>query len=532
MFLYTLNYKIIFTFFLIIHLFVYNNSNEVYKIPFSLFKNKESINLVYNIFDALAYINLTIGTPPKNIPFQLNVNSQGFYISHNYFNPNESSTYELISNEEISYKTEQGTSGFKSKDMININDIQKKIDFIYETKNQKDNDLSNIGLIVPNTIQEEVYPFFTSLKRAGIINSYSWTLKYFNNISLFDTIYTYPKEKKIIGEFIIGDEPHNYEKNKNVYNENEFIKINAMSVGTSIYWDIYFDSLYMKFKDDKNDSKIIIEGNHFTEINPDIGFIVAPNVFFRDIQTKFFSKFKKICNERFLTDTYFRYIECDKNEGFDISLFPDLYFENKQLETIFNLTYEDLFILDETNNKYIFLIFNNRFTATWVFGSIFLKKYQLVFNVDSKTIGYYKSMNNYKDNSENHGNDSGKKNDYNNDNNDNSDNNEDKKEIIDNNDDNNKNKNNIDNKNGNNNKNQWIFYIIGGFLFLIISFLLILLGIYIQKKYNFCKRRKRINELEDESNDFNDEPTNDSLLVRSEKYKNRNENINNNYNIN
>ena len=138
--LFAINYKIYFTFFLIIHLFICNNSNEVYKIPFSLFNQNQESNLVYNIFDALTYINVTIGTPSKIIPFQLNVNSQAFYISHNYFNPNESSTYELISNEEISYLSEQGTYGFKSKDIININDIQKKVDFIYETKTQKDND--------------------------------------------------------------------------------------------------------------------------------------------------------------------------------------------------------------------------------------------------------------------------------------------------------------------------------------------------------------------------------------------------------
>ena len=123
-----------------------------------------------------------------------------------------------------------------------------------------------------------------------------------------------------------------------------------------------------------------------------------------------------MCKEKFLTDTLFRYIECDKNQGFNISLFPDLYFENKQLEITFNLTYEDLFILDETMNKYIFLVFNDRFTYTWIFGTIFLKKYQFTFNADSKTIGYYKSMNIYKDNSENNGNNDEKKNDDNDDN--------------------------------------------------------------------------------------------------------------------
>ncbi len=65
--------------------------------------------------------------------------------------------------------------------------------------------------------------------------------------------------------------------------------------------------------------------------------------------------------------------------------------EHKGFEAVFNLTYKDLFIIDKNNNKYIFLIFNQKFFSGWVLGSIFLRKYQFVFNEDFKTIGFYKS---------------------------------------------------------------------------------------------------------------------------------------------
>ena len=187
----------------------------------------------------------------------------------------------------------------------------------------------------------------------------------------------------------------------------------------------------------------------------------------------------------------FRYIECDKNDNFNISSFPDIYFENKELETIFNLTYEDLFILDETKNKYIFLVFNNRHTNHWVFGNVFLRKYQFTFNVDSKTIGYYKSMNNYpNDNNNDNQNDDNKKDENKDDDNkdDNNENtNDDKKKdnnkeankdnngnnsINENNDNKNENKNKNDdsNKNENNNNininnNQTLIIIINFFYF-------------------------------------------------------------------
>ena len=546
--------KLFYILLLIIRICKYN-SNEIYKIPFGLYnwnEEKKTMDFVQNIFYNLLYVNLTIGTPPQIIPFQLNVNSQAFYISNQYFNPNQSSTYELLSNEEISYEYEYGTYGYKSKDILKINDIEQKVDFIFETKTEKDNNLSNIGLLIPNKIQTGIYPFFSSLKNAGIINSYTWTLKYFKNISLFDT----KNDNKIIGEFIIGEEPHNYENNKTIYNENEYIKIRPQWDFDGIYWDIFFDSTYIISKENENEQnlKTKISGYYLTEFNPDISFFVGPNEFFSLIKDSFFKKYKNNCTEKFLDNTLFRYIECDKNDNFNISSFPDIYFENKELETIFNLTYEDLFILDETKNKYIFLVFNNRHTNHWVFGNVFLRKYQFTFNVDSKTIGYYKSMNNYpNDNNNDNQNDDNKKDENKDDDNkdDNNENtNDDKKKdnnkeankdnngnnsINENNDNKNENKNKNDdsNKNENNNNininnNQTLIIIIIILIVVIFSTFFLFIGMYIQKKCN--KRKKRINELEDEDNDFNDIQKNNSLINKPNK--NNKEFNENSYNIN
>ena len=124
---------------------------------------------------------------------------------------------------------------------------------------------------------------------------------------------------------------------------------------------------------------IEINGNHEAELNPDVGFIIGPNEFFSCIYRNFFNKYKNICREKNINNTLFKYIECDKNETFNISSFPDIFFESIWLETTFNLTYKDLFIFDKVNNKYIFLIINNRYISKWVFGTIFFRKYQFVF---------------------------------------------------------------------------------------------------------------------------------------------------------
>ena len=92
-------------------------------------------------------------------------------------------------------------------------------------------------------------------------------------------------------------------------------------------------------------------------------------------------------------NTLLRHIECDNSKDFNISSFPDIYFEIGNV--IFNLTYKDLFILDKNTNKYIFLIFYEGYTGNWVFGRLFLAKYQFTFNEHTKTIGFYTSMNDY-----------------------------------------------------------------------------------------------------------------------------------------
>ena len=475
------------------------NNSEIYKIPFGLKKINEgtkTTNIVQNIYLNIIYVNLTIGTPPKSIPFELNINSQSFFISRKYFNLSKSLS--LLTKEEISYKNEDVLTGYNAKDILKIGNKEAEINFIFETKIKKENNLSNIGLLIPKRVQDNVYPFFTSLKRAGLINSYTWTLKYFTNISILDTIFNYERENKSIGEFIIGDEPHNYEKNKNIYNEKQYKKINPLWYEDDMYWDLYFDTIYIEMKNNNNeDNKLRMEGNSFAEINLDIGFIVGPNEYFRTILNVYFNKFKNICKEKFLSESLFRYIECDNNETFNLSSFPDIYFEHKELETVFNFTYKDLFILDENRNKYIFLVFNNRFTNHWILGGLFLRKYQFTFNVDSKTMGYYKSSyyynkDNYDEEKNNINNINIKEKDEVNQSIENIKMENVREGII------------IDNKNNNNNnesnKNQIIIFIL---LFLILFVLLIILGLLIHKKFTSNKRKKRINELEEENKYYN-----------------------------
>ena len=446
---------------------LYTGNNNVYKIPFGLFNRKNSndssLDIAHNIYYSSIYVNLSIGTPPQIIPFALKFNSQTFSVPFNLFNRNKSLSYESNSKNEIYYEYEDVTDGYNSKDKLNFNNnTNQKINFILGTKYEiENNDLGTIGLRIPKRVQFGVYPFFHSLKIARIINSYSWTLKYFDNISLIDTVY-YNKEKNngIIGEFIIGDEPANYENDNVKYNKNEFYKVSPLTSKKFINWDIEFNSIYFLLKgtDNEINSKINIQENKKAEIIPEFGFMIAPNNFFESIKNNFFQKYlrQNICFEKKINIYYYNYIECNYTSQFKVSSFPNIGFEHIGFETIFNFTYKDLFIVDKINRKYIFLIFNKEYYPNWVLGGIFLRKYQFVFNEDLKTIGYYKANNNY----------------YNND-------------------------NNKDSINHKINKDGFFKYILIVILIIFLSFLLIIIGMFCQKNLFNKNRKIRANELED-----------------------------------
>ena len=98
------------------------------------------------------------------------------------------------------------------------------------------------------------------------------------------------------------------------------------------------------------------------------------------MKKNFYNEFlsNKTCSEQKFDYYYYYYIEC--NSDFNIESLPDISLESRGLRTIFNLTYKDLFIKDEKNNKYIFLMFYSSFYPgnSWALGTPFLRKYQFV----------------------------------------------------------------------------------------------------------------------------------------------------------
>ena len=141
----------------------------------------------------------------------------------------------------------------------------------------------------------------------------------------------------------------------------------------------------------KYDNKTIERINNKCLIKIEFGLIQAPF----NLKNYFVDNyFKNQCNQEFIIIKNIVIISCNKN--FDISTFKNFSFVLKDIDYEFVFTYKDLFI--DNGSKYIFsIIFDlkiNDKDNTWILGKTFMKKYQLIYDLDRKIIGLYKANSN------------------------------------------------------------------------------------------------------------------------------------------
>ena len=114
-------------------------------------------------------------------------------------------------------------------------------------------------------------------------------------------------------------------------------------------------------------------------------FIVGTTIFFDTIKNFFVNhncEFKNGYIERY---QIIKYYVCDSN--IDLNDFKPLIFEIKENNFSFVFNHKDLFL--EYDKKLFFNVIFTKNRKDWILGRVFLKKYQLYFDKDKKTIGYY-----------------------------------------------------------------------------------------------------------------------------------------------
>jgi hypothetical protein len=123
-------------------------------------------------------------------------------------------------------------------------------------------------------------------------------------------------------------------------------------------------------------------------IKVEYNFIVAPYNFLPVLQREFLflPEYKDKC--KLLTSIKYQFVLCDKE--IDIDKFPKLEFYSDDLDHTFVLEGKDLFVYDEDNSHYLFLVVFNRYNPVetfWELGLPFLIKEKLFFDLEKEDLG-------------------------------------------------------------------------------------------------------------------------------------------------
>ena len=368
------------------------------KIPFIV----ENYNKVKNpqIIDKYLYkdiiVKLYAGTPEQEVQlsaclgeyttFIISKDAEGY--DYGIYNKNKSNTFKVLENENPEFYIFQTFSeGIKSKDNIRIKNYDKidNYEFVLATEFGMNNCYSLycetlnqpgiLGFLIsqnPNQMQENVTNtnFISQLKKRSLISDYFFTFHFNSENS---------------GNIIIGMRPDDYD-NK-TYKEDDYFPIKT-SIGGRDYldWSIEFDEIIY--------GNITMKYNEPILLRIEYGLINGFYEWNDYLKSEFFDELieKKKCFMDYTSNIVYasstKYYYCNKDV--DLNKFKPFVFSLHQYDYNFTFTKDDLFI--KVGDKYLFLIVFNSMPG--IFGYPFFKKYQPVFNQDTKTIGFYRYIKN------------------------------------------------------------------------------------------------------------------------------------------
>ena len=380
-----------------------------------LIKNSSDKDIVETISRNLIYTILDIGENRQRIPIFIEMKESGIIIKDlfihsikpgyntirnsnftykynnllnnlfelNYYNSSLSKTYKFIENNyEIyadiflkEYPCGNETIYLNQKKNINTKEINKPIIFyvFFAELENFDHRLGIIGLRMGEN------KFISNLKKKGEIENYNWVIKYLNN-----TIEN--------GEIIIGGSPNLYEKAN--YNENNLRNTKVIN-DVPLQYSSHFN-IYLKFQ---NKTEFFFGLNEVGTFYIEEYFITGTYEYFMFIEENFFQKYidEKLCQKHIhkkadYDDSFFHYMcyieSRQKREEFFIN-FPNLILYQKDMNYNFTFDGIDLFTIIPDNRRILFNIDFSYNIKRWILGKPFFKKYQMIFNPDSKLISYY-----------------------------------------------------------------------------------------------------------------------------------------------
>ena len=430
----------IFSFFILL-LILHTTSQNIISIPFTFQvptspqykKLSDNIGYFFENYNPLFFIN--IGEKFK-IRASFSDTNNNVYILNKILNEcystyiyNQSSTYNEYTDITPSIKT---TTYFISGGVFANETIKLYNNFYSDSKNYnepnfviEDINMQNkknietgecpiyyLGLKNDELLQFDL-SFIKQLNEKNIIKNYIWNFYFYDKNS----------SSKYDGSLILGDVPHNYYSK--LFNKDNYIT-NYMSIQKNQYsfspYGIKLDKIYYLLG-----GKLKNFTNIQTSFNIESYLMIGTYEYQDEIESDYFNKYIrnktcKLVQFVYSSETYDSYI-CNKTimTEKELSKFPELIFQSSDYNNkTFIFDYKDLFT--EYMDYYVFNIFFCNYdyplfedeNIVWSIGLLFLKKYYLTFDSDSKILGLYDLKNDEKDKSssddkksENIGNNSG-----------------------------------------------------------------------------------------------------------------------------
>lgn len=380
-----------------------NTKNIILNINRVSFENFIGENKVDDFINYDLFTEIEVGTPPQKVTHFIDSNDRIFQFkkteiryNSNKFNNSVSKFFENRFFLFNSSKSSSYIGSFSDNFIFDTNENEKievkKLNFTIYLNNR--NDENKYGIIGLQTMSEnqgnsffqELYSFINQLKKLNIISDYSFCFLYNNNKNIFESGIN-------LGKIIIGENPMNSNSNNDINNKDEEIKIYSSSKDI---WSIKADEIKFDNYIENNIQLNFDFNSKFIKGSKDFNAKIK-KIFFDELIENNLCKIETISENKYIFnyEIYSCYDNIITREK--IKKFPKLNFINKSTNTIFSFDYTDLFqIFPNKDILYFMVIFSSDkytfLTDTWLIGEIFLKKYRANFNLESKTVTYYKNQ--------------------------------------------------------------------------------------------------------------------------------------------
>ena len=333
---------------------LYENQISIY---FNKFSNRN--NNKEQVFGDEIITNLFYNNIFSHIKFGTNKNDMFLYLTFN------NSNIKIISPLPNTKGKQKDIFAFpKEKKELNLNYLLDKPD------TAKNDNISYLGLSLYDNEKNE-FSFINQMKENKIIIKRIFSVLYKDKSITDDPMFD--------GQILFGIYPHEMTSRYNLNN----LKWVPIKDNT---WKINFDLI--KFN---NEEKL-----NTTEVEFDIGLnlMIGPEEYRQKVYENYFRKYidKEICKEEIFfnkRDNQF-YLAYSCKYDLDLDDFPTINLYNKILNYSIVMDYNQLLCVYR-GIVYLKVVFKKKAeNKKWIFGRAFMELYPLIFDVDNRTIGFYK----------------------------------------------------------------------------------------------------------------------------------------------